>query len=169
MSNLLFNKLDYESHALASQLQRLIISCSQSRTEYRTDAAWLIHRLAESIGSQVRDAGDLVDVHGVAKLLRMKISFVKRHDLGLHGSLMPVRGGFKSEIFREDPKRGPLTKKEKFTLAHECGHTFFYYCNGGTPARIIPRRLNGPLAQAEEGLCNVFARGLLNLPREASR
>ena len=122
-----------------------------------------MERVGESLGSQVRGACDLVDVPGVAKLLRMKISFVKRHSLGLHGSLMPVRGGFKSEIFREDPKRGPLTKKEKFTLAHECGHTFFYYCNGGTPARIVPRRLDGPLARAEEGLCNVFARGLLKL------
>jgi hypothetical protein len=125
-----------------------------------------MERLGESIGNQVREAGDLVDVPDVAKLLRMKISFVKRHDLGLHGSLMPVRGGFMSEIFREDPKRASLTEKEKFTLAHECGHTFFYYCNGGMPARIVPRRLDGQLARAEEGLCNVFARGLLELSKQ---
>jgi hypothetical protein len=161
LANLLFNRLDYEPRTLAQHLQRLIVANYQSRVECGSDATILMERLARSVSNQLQLVGNSPELPRLTKLLRIKTSFVKRQALTIRGALIPIAGGFRAEIFRKDPKRGVLTKRERFTLAHECGHTFFYYCDGGTPARIIPRRLGGPLAVAEENLCDVFARCLL--------
>ena len=163
LTNSLLEQLDYESHALARQLQQLIRWSYQARLESWPDAKGLMEKLGESIRNRLVGERNTFDPLELAELLRIKTSYIKMQGLGPHGALIPVSGGFKAEICCRNPIRGALSQSEKFTLAHECGHTFFYYCDGGMPTRIIPRRLDGPLSITEEGLCDIFAQSLLQL------
>jgi Zn-dependent peptidase ImmA (M78 family) len=120
----------------------------------------LMGSLASSIRGQLDAPAESLDPLNLAKLLRIKVSLINRHGVNLQGSLIPVGGGFESEIYRKRGEKKALNKSERLTIAHECGHAFFYYYDSGTPTRIIPRTLEGQLSQSEENLCDHFARAL---------
>lgn len=160
MSNLLLAHLDYEPRSMARHLQRLLLSSYHARCDYSPEASGLIAKLAETIKAQMGFVDVLAEPTGLATLLCVKLSLIKQRNPSHHGSLVPVHKGFRSEVFCRR-SGNTLSMGERFTVAHEFGHTFFYYCNGGTPARIIPRTLDGTWSLAEENVCNNFARTLL--------
>lgn len=98
------------------------------------------------------------------------------------GTLRPVPGGFVATIFAE--KQCETTKattcgrsaeprllgpRERFTLAHEIGHSLFFVNEdkNGLPRRVTPNPISGSSEhRREEGLCNDFA-GALLIPGQA--
>lgn len=55
--------------------------------------------------------------------------------------------------------------RQRFSIAHEIGHTFFYDINKNPPVRLISQVSSGVLSPKEEDICSAFARELL-IPRE---
>ena len=62
-------------------------------------------------------------------------------------------------------REGQHLFRQRFSIAHEIGHTFFYDINKNPPVRLISRISSGVLSPKEEDICSAFARELL-IPRE---
>jgi hypothetical protein len=161
MGNLLFTKLTCDARDVADQFQRLVITNYRARLNRWPEASALMQLLAQKMGAHARSHEYPLDLIAVANILHINVRFVKRRVSRLSGSLIPVAGGFDSEVYTRRSGGKSLSKRERFTVAHECGHAFFFYCEGGTPTRIIPRPPDGSAAIWEEGLCDDFARVLL--------
>jgi len=161
LANLLFSGFDWDARRIAEQFQRLAVTSYRSRSDEWPWASALVQQLAKKIATSARLKKEPVNALALAETLHIKITFVKRYVAGLSASLVPVLGGFEAAIYKKQSGTN-LTKKEKFAIAHECGHVLFFYCDGKIPARIIPRAIEGhKAARREEELCDHFASALL--------
>jgi len=136
-------------------------------------------RVANRLARRVRAAATLpadgpldVDVlcrSGGFTLVRQRLGAARG---GYEGRLAPLRSGF--QITVDSEPRGGWTAvpsasrkalsvhRERFRVAHEVGHTFFYERR---PGRMPERRL--PDSRAQERWCDEFARMLLVPPPTA--
>jgi len=78
----------------------------------------------------------------------------------LDAILVPVLGGFLLRL-----NSNLTSSRQRFSIAHEIGHTFFYNFSYNPPVRILSRESSRLLIDKEEDICNAFARELL-MPRE---
>jgi Zn-dependent peptidase ImmA (M78 family) len=78
----------------------------------------------------------------------------------LNAVLTPSSRGFILRI-----QEGQNLFRQRFSIAHEIGHTFFYDINKNPPVRLISQVSSGVLSPKEEDICSAFARELL-IPRE---
>lgn len=74
--------------------------------------------------------------------------------------LVPMHEGF---IVRLRPNLSIV--RNRASIAHEIGHTFFYDLIASPPIRLLAWGSSGTLSQKEENICWAFARELL-MPRE---
>jgi|GEM_PF-3775737 len=102
-----------------------------------------------------------VDLARVARLFQVNITERRTMHANVSGQLLPTRNGFEIVVL-ENSKTQPSTRW-RFTLAHELGHTLFFFSGPNGPERIFPRPLGplSPLTRREEGLCDAFAAALL--------
>ena len=71
--------------------------------------------------------------------------------------LAPVEGGFKIYLQNNFVHRPSYELRERFSLAHELAHTFYFDLNGGVPK---PKK-GAPTGQKLEGLCHSGASQIL--------
>jgi hypothetical protein len=88
-----------------------------------------------------------------------KIRDIRRSDVRQHGTLVPTTDGFVLTIGGETSGT-----HERFVLAHEVGHTFFYDMSRSPPEPGYGRRPEDHWV--EEGLCSEGARRLLMPERQ---
>jgi len=73
------------------------------------------------------------------------------------GVLAPVHGGFRIYLQNNFIRSSVLSSRQRFTIAHELTHTFYYDKNAG-----IPQRAKGsPKGSALERLCHIGAGQIL--------
>lgn len=111
-----------------------------------------------------RRIDDPIEVSAVARLFACVLRRTSSEDLaccGVSGLLRPLR---------ESPSRfeilyptGQARTRQRFTVAHELGHTFFFDRAVSPPSRLSPHG-----GRAEERFCDLFASELL-VPRSAIR
>jgi hypothetical protein len=119
----------------------------------------VINRLAASLRSNrelsaVENSG--LDVERAASLLgcRLRTFIIESRDTSHSASLVPrARGEFPFEILYNSAESW---RRQRFSIAHELGHTFFYD-RSARPARRLPQRVS----VREEQFCDVFAGELL--------
>jgi len=71
--------------------------------------------------------------------------------------LAPVHGGFRIYLQSNFAHQPSVKLRQRFTIAHELVHTFYYDLNGS-----IPKRIKGsPRGQALERLCHIGANQIL--------
>jgi hypothetical protein len=111
--------------------------------------------------------------HGPVDLLSLaeaaSVKWLQFRPLPIEGGLTPTTGGFDvcvnhTEMTRRarplDHSGVELTKRQRFTLAHEIAHTFFYEVV--TNDETLPHQLEGtPVAHRVEECCNYGARRIL--------
>lgn len=90
-----------------------------------------------------------------------KVTSMRRANIPVVSQLMPVEGGFIIATKRASPQGVSSRWRDKFSIAHEIGHTLFY--DVGSPIPIRPH--GDPGSEAEERLCDIFAAELL-MPQE---
>jgi hypothetical protein len=97
------------------------------------------------------------------------VKWLQFRPLPIEGGLTPIDGGFDVCINHSEmtPRAAPLahsslelSTRQRFTLAHEISHTFFYDV---VPSHhVFPRELEGtPVARRVEIFCNYGARAML--------
>jgi hypothetical protein len=116
-----------------------------------------------------------VDLLSLAEAANVK--WLQFRPLPIEGGLTPTVGGFDIcinhlEMTRRarplDHLRVELTKRQRFTLAHEIAHTFFYELV--TNDETLPQQLEGtPVAHRVEDFCNYGAREILMPMSQLSR
>jgi len=77
-----------------------------------------------------------------------------------HAVLVPTLDGFTVRL-----SGGHAEVRNRASLAHEIGHTFFYDLSRRPPTRILVRSRSGLVSAKEEDVCKTFARELL-VPRQ---
>lgn len=136
----------------------------RTRTAHWPQSRSLIQDIAKECGRYL-GSGQMIDPVRLAAKLEIKLEFRSAATNKVCGRITPIRGGFRATIFgiRAEPRT-------RFTIAHECGHSFFYSLNGPQPERIIPHSYgaDSQLSRREEGLCDAFA-GELLLPEASAR
>ncbi len=80
------------------------------------------------------------------------------------GVLSPVPGGFTIFLQSNFTSQPGVKLRQRFTIAHELAHTFYYDLNGGIPRR----RKDSPKGQTLERLCHIGASQIL-MPEEILR
>lgn len=123
-----------------------------------------ILRIAEEVSSITTSADEpVIDLMRVASLLNVLLEPIKgkNADKLPHGQLVPSENGFRMRLY--SPGWPEISMKERFTIAHELGHIFFYSMFSDRSQRIIPPSfgLAPHESQREEGLCDSFASALL--------
>jgi hypothetical protein len=73
------------------------------------------------------------------------------------GVLSPIRGGFRLYIQSNFADWPNVSFRQRFTIAHELVHTFYYDLNGGVPRR----KKDAPKGQVLERLCHSGAGQIL--------
>lgn len=156
------------------RFQRYVVSRHRSRARGGGGSTKpLIQAVADAIlQDATAESGGAVDVEEVGRQMHVTVTVsTERYDHD--GLFVPVCGGFEVTLFRPDASLAAtlfshsddaLQPRERFTLAHELGHTLFFTWPDADilPQRLIPRALGGFAANArEEGLCHDFARALL--------
>jgi hypothetical protein len=112
--------------------------------------------------------------------IRLRRGDLRARDGGREALLLPIDGDAFEVVVDATPRGGWLhaastrsrveRARERFRIAHEVGHTFFYLRGGPRPTRCFP-----PGGQAEEAFCDRFAEELLipdkaiTTPRFAAR
>lgn len=127
---------------------------------------WIETR-ADLLYSSVGCKAPPVDLHALARHRR-----VKRVGLRLMahlGALVPVHQGF--EVFLQGTEAqeldiqapeptGELTARQRFTLAHEIAHTFFYKVSDQVPVPTFGAKTRPQYRELEE-ICNLAAKRIL--------
>ncbi len=143
-----------------NDFQRLVALAYFGKAEHWSGAAQLIDDIADQLVSSATAPSQGSYLRPIADTLRVKVRFVRSKEREQFcGIVEPVPSGFQAVVHFS----GSVGARERFTIAHEIGHTLFYTLGDGEPQRIIPAlSLAGPRARhREEGLCNRFARALL--------
>lgn len=103
-----------------------------------------------------------VDLAAVARVC--KVHTLEFRNMLLDGALEPVAGGFKIYLYDQECERETeltseirLSRRQRFTLAHEIGHTFFFDTRVSTPTRLK----TVPPYHLLESLCDRIASELL--------
>jgi hypothetical protein len=105
--------------------------------------------LGNGAGYQTRFTRALLEARSV-------LSVESQQTLSQHACIFPVNGGFKIHYAERLPN-----SRQRFAIAHEIGHTFFFKAPGSTRSLSS---LQGAQDPSIESLCDFFARALL-LPR----
>jgi IrrE N-terminal-like domain len=147
------------------EFQRYVVTQYRRRSARWPLARRLIQRIAEQLVRELGCEALVVDPQRAARLLQVELSFQRAQTDYICGGIVPTEGGFKATVFGD-----PWGTKARFTVAHECGHVFFYFPGYRRPERILPGySVDGSnRARREEGLCDAFAGGLL-LPEQLIR
>jgi hypothetical protein len=109
--------------------------------------------LLSQAGKLLRANGQLHPPYDPRKALPTSVKEIEVTALSRDGMLLPVQGGF---IMKLNSQRPPV--RQRFTCAHEIGHTFFYDMSGARPWRP-PQSLSSNWV--EEGLCYQFAEEMI--------
>jgi hypothetical protein len=119
------------------------------------------------------DAKPPIDLFPLAEWLSVEVRFRDANETGHLGGLVPVPGGFCAYVYGQTicavgglvghSHASTLTRRGRFTLAHELGHAAFYTRpnENARPVRLVPVGSSGRDHWWEEGLCHAFARALL--------
>lgn len=122
------------------------------------DQSFLSDRVRSLLSRFAREKGPLrppVDALALANLCG--VLSVEHRRMVPEGVLAPVQGGFKMYVQSNFEHHRGFKVRERFTIAHEIVHTFFYEPNGD-----VPRRIKGaPRGEALERLCHIGAGQLL--------
>ena len=101
-----------------------------------------------------------IRLEGIEKLRMITKEETYKPQDTLDAILVPVLGGFLLRL-----NSNLTSSRQRFSIAHEIGHTFFYNFSYNPPVRILSRESSRLLIDKEEDICNAFARELL-MPRE---
>ena len=160
--------LPLQARHTIEDFQRYILAQHHAHSPKWLLAQNLIQRIAEVLVEALDIQGPRVMVEGAARLLDVNLKFISAERGRSCGRIEPTDQGFLAVISRGSVTDAPLNVRERFTIAHECGHTFFYHMGAtGKPRRIIPKSPGGYRESRnresgrEEGLCDAFARALL--------
>ena len=155
--------------------QNYVFDAYRKRLPEWPEAKRLIQLAAEALLREVEEFKAPISPAAIAPLLRIKWQIAARTDSRLDGSLTPEGSYFRAVVFVDDQRFSGLSRRARFTFAHECGHTLFFDLDSRTLNRIIPVGLPSnrgsdleSIDRREEGLCYDFARALL-LPTELLR
>jgi hypothetical protein len=89
---------------------------------------------------------------------------IERRPMVPEGVLTPVQGGFRIFLQSNFDHRPGVMLRQRFTIAHELVHTFYYDVSGGIPER----KKGAPKGQTLERLCHIGASQIL-VPGELLR
>lgn len=176
--NVLFEDLTREQRACVQQFQQYVVEMVRSRAQSWPISQRLIQAIAQVLSSDVLSPGHPVNLRPIATRLHARVNVVAWPGNRAAADITPTPDGFDIAIRRATTgpaavdglfpeqvitvgKRSIFTPHERFSLAHELGHVFFYRQEhlGEPPQRIVTRRV-GKFTR-EEGLCHDFARALL--------
>jgi hypothetical protein len=82
---------------------------------------------------------------------------IERRPMVPEGVLTPVQGGFRIYLQSNFADRPGVRLRQRFTIAHELVHTFYYDLNGGVPKR----KKSAPRGQTLERMCHIGASQIL--------
>jgi hypothetical protein len=82
---------------------------------------------------------------------------IERRPMVPEGVLTPVQGGFRIFLQSNFDHRPGVMLRQRFTIAHELVHTFYYDLNGGVPKR----KKGAPRGHTLERLCHIGASQIL--------
>lgn len=148
--------------------QRYLLTQYHARSQRWTYAHRYIQLIAEEIVRIIGYDQPVVNLERVAQLLNASLEPSLVLPSFSCGQLTPTKNGFHVKVrSRNWPA---LTTRERFTVAHEFGHIFFYSLHDEHPERIMPAPFagNADHARREEGLCDAFASSLL-IPEKRAR
>lgn len=158
--------------------QAYISSQHAKKAESWSLAQAMIQSIGETISTRVSESPPL-NLQAAAAFLNIQVVARTTSSQSHHGSLVPVTGGFRATVFSESVERDSdqsglevndlsdvtlkLSRRGRFTIAHEFGHALFYTTSKDhVPRRVIPAPpVRGQSHWREEGLCHAFARALL--------
>ncbi len=157
------NRIAEHSHLgiAVQEFQRYIGECYRARSVRWEWSRQLIQSVAECASEALDLVRPPVRLKPLSDLFGIRVEISRARDPLACGQLRPVEGGFVAQIWRERAD-GRLSNRDRFTLAHECGHSLFYIMDRGFPIRIIPAAIGSRKVGArEEGLCDAFAGAIL--------
>ena len=148
--------------------QRYLLTQYHSRSQRWIFAHRYVQLIAEEIVRTIGCDQPVVNLEKVAQLLNASIEQSLTLPSFSYGQLTPTKNGFHVKV--RAPNWPKLTPRERFTIAHEFGHIFFYSLHAEHPERILPASFlgNAGYARREEGLCDAFASSLL-IPESRAR
>ena len=188
--NGVFSGLSLISRRKIGEFQKYILTQERNSKLKWLEAKKLIQSIAEEINKMLGMKLP-TNLNAIAHHLNIDIEFESRTASGNIGHLYPISGGFKLIVFgqinnskmahntlplftlssQKHSQLHPeaiLSHRERFTLAHELGHVFFYTSESSEkkPERLtIQKHVLSREKWREEGLCHDFARALL-MPKE---
>lgn len=141
--------------------QRYLLTQYHARSQSWTYAHRYIQLIADEIVRIIGCDQPVVNLERVAQLLNASLEPSLALPSFSGGQLTITKSGFRVKVLA--PNWPELTPRERFSIAHEYGHIFFYSLHGKHPERIVPASFAGNLdrAKREEGLCHAFAMSLL--------
>lgn len=175
------------------RFQDYVVGRYQARAQRWVSAKPLVQAIADAIIADLAAKEPPIDLDPIAKKLGVRVEY--RNTTAKHSAAMleSTQSGFRATLFRftnqRDLRLGSIearfdyddscaTPRDRFTLAHEIGHVFFYRVTSSlqVPKRIVPIPHGGfgkrgrnnessATSRREEALCHDFARALL-LPSE---
>src|SRR5690349_17325157 len=122
------------------------------------DEKFLSERVQSLLSRSVKARGPLrppIDPSSFADLCG--VLSVEPRPMVPEGVLSPVEGGFKIFIQNNFADQPGANRRQRFTIAHELAHTFFYDLNGEAPKRSK----GSPKGQKLERLCHIGASQIL--------
>lgn len=171
------------------RFQDYVVGRYQSREQKWVSAKPLVQAIADAIVADLATNEPPIDLDPIAKKLGVRAEYRNSTTKHFTAILESTQNGFLATLFRFTNQRelrpGSIearfdytdncaTHRERFTLAHEIGHTFFYRVSSllETPKRIVPlphggfskrgrRDESSTSSRREEALCHDFARALL--------
>lgn len=146
-----------------SDFQQYILSRYSSGDNRWENAHQLIQKIADFILDDL-DPEDLpINPLSASSILNIKIFSKPQSSSSTYARLYPTTDGLEMILYTNSGKLTNLSTFERFTVAHEYGHSFFYSKNNIPPTRLIPcgldKRSKG--YNREEGLCRAFAGAFL--------
>ena len=154
---------------MISDFQEYIVRCDNKR-----DQEWrCAEELVDRVTNEVKHLIDYSDILAVSSLCNISDILVKpwiRGRLGgLDATIDEKYSGWIATVYQKaDPQTQLFSDDERFTIAHECGHTLFYYPGWlrnriRTGIRVTPSRAfsrGDPLYEREEEIADHFAKSL---------
>lgn len=153
--------------------QTRVLSHYHARDNDWSGCSAAIDAVAEQILRHIGFSRPPVSVERLTQILQVELLF-QRWKAGLpEAEIRPVGKNLRITVYRSRELHKPLTNRERFSLVHECAHSFFFYRSGRAISRIIPSDFAGYHSKSshairEEGLCDRFARAVL-IPSECRK
>lgn len=142
--------------------QRYVARQARLNRDHWTHAKALLLEVADIL-AEMHGHPPPVELTNVCR--RLGISLVDSHyeNRSFEAILLPEKGGLTVSLKRKCAAGKTYNLRERFTIAHEIGHSMFYDNNRRPPVRLVPGSMS-PQSKSfvrEEQLCNSFAAALL--------